>query len=315
VIHYTRYVLCGLAKDGFNGSMLDLGDKFAMVYRDDGPTRPDGKDDNVLRLRSCFVGHDYRVSNDRGPLITDNIDPRLFMWRDNLYMLTRWVEYPRVRDWRMELWPLQVAKSIPDGAVVDFGVYPDKRHFIFKDITGWPGGYHYKPKSEANWAPFVEDGALYFVHYPRPHRILQLDDDPPGPKSVYGRLRWITETDWTPPPGWLPDLRGSTPPIQLQDGTWLSTFHDHDASQTYRVGFYRFATGKPWRVVSASRSPVYDLKDAIVKRPWRYNVPNVFPLSLHLHGDLLRVAAGISGVQQVVDHFSLKDVMADMATV
>ena len=125
----------------------------------------------------------------------------------------------------------------------------------------------------------------------------------------------MVECDWVPPRGWSTDLRGSTPPAQLPDGTWLGTFHTHSLKHEYHTGFYRFSPRQPWLVLGASRTPVWGPEDSRIQKPWRYGIPNYFPMSLQVEGDLVRVAAGIAGTQVVVDHLSLDDILKDMAPI
>jgi hypothetical protein len=297
-VPYVRHIVQGLAPCGFNGALLPMNDKvkrFALVYRDDGKVTIHGGDTKGLGLRSCYLNNDYRVvSEDRAMSIPQNIDPRLIWWKDKPYMLSRYIG----QRWRIELWPLEIT----DDKIDVFDGWP---HWPFDKIGNWPG---YTMPHEVNWTPFVEDDKLFIVHYPRPHRILRVYDD--------GRIDRVTELDWCLPKGWLTDIRGSTPPVDLHDGTWLGTFHSHSPKHAYHTGFYRFKAHQPWLVISASRTPVYgpeDTQDA--PKPWRYWIANVFPSSMQIEGDLVRLCSGLSGVQVAIDHFSLKDILEDMVPI
>ena len=205
-----------------------------------------GNDNGVLKYRwlqdeewSDKSRSDW-IEPRRLPIIC-NDDPRLIYHGGRIYMSTNfwWGA------WEGNQIELRELTIDPAGNV--------RLHDVAKfrsDRPLWPG--YVKPKHEKNWAPFSHDGRLLYVYSINPHRILEVNLAT-GTASLIHETK-IDRDPWSIVGG--QGMRCNAPPVRLDDGTYLSTFHVRNLAGAYWTGFYRFAGEAPFQILSMSREPV-----------------------------------------------------------
>jgi hypothetical protein len=297
IVHYpnrkTRFtmsIIRGLPEHAYNSPVLPMGDgRFMGACRDQGEG-----------LWTYFLDHRYQLIGKPTPIpLHLNIDPRLTWWRGRIWMTTRY--YGEWDYWRQECWLLK-----PDGTLELEG--PEiLRRFCWMTVEDWPS---YTRRREANWAPFVHEDQLHYVHTFNPHRVLRVKES--GAVGLVSQEKFKPH-DWKI--SGTSEYRLSTPPAQLPEGCYLSTVHKkREGDWHYWTGFYIFEGLPPWRVISMSPEPMLHPKDAI--GPGMRHCPTlVFPVSLQVEGDLVRIGAGSNDSMSIVLHFSLRDVLASLKPV
>jgi predicted GH43/DUF377 family glycosyl hydrolase/predicted O-methyltransferase YrrM len=225
--------------DAFNGASITSQGKTLIVFR---TTR------DKPSLASCYVDRDLRVvpGTHRPIPLYRNADPRLIEFCGEAYLVTSYFGGGLARE-RVELRKMNLG---------DRGVEAVTDIAKFDHIAGDPA---YNKQREKNWAPFVHEDTLYFVHRLMPHRIVRYE-------PAARRVSLVSEAAWKLPKGWPPewhgDLRLSTNPVRLRDGTYLSTFHSSVPRVGYFSGFYRFNGSLPFRVLEVSLRPIITPADA-----------------------------------------------------
>jgi hypothetical protein len=229
---------------GFNGTEIHL---------------PNGNRLLIFRHEHGDRLHYLVTEADGGSLAGDlglsgNIDPRLTIFRGNVYLTTAFATRGHATC-QVELRTVHFdGESLhPILSVVG----------KFDTVHGWPG--YLKPRHEKNWAPFSQGGRFFFVHRIRPHRVLELEHGQGVVKLAY-------ESELGNVACWGPnvsscDLRSNAPPVQLTDGSFLSTYHFVLAGGYY-TGFYRFGGVPPFRPLSFT-TPLLTPDDA--EKPIRSN--------------------------------------------
>jgi predicted GH43/DUF377 family glycosyl hydrolase len=102
----------------------------------------------------------------------------------------------------------------------------------------------YKSRQK-NWIPFYDNKKLYFIVSINPHVICEYD------LKTNKLSDEKFKSDWNP--NWIYDekfFRGNTPPIKLNDNTYLNTFHTvfFDGGYAYYDnGFYVFESNPPFK--------------------------------------------------------------------
>jgi len=125
--------------------------------------------------------------------------------------------------------------------------------------TGHRIDYGQKKKPEKNWIPFTNEGKLYYVYKPIPHRILRCESD--GFCEKYAQttyeplMRLVREH-----PSW--DVRGSGQAVLVKDPEatptlprthYLGLLHVFDkGSGRYAHFAYRFSSGPPFEILQVS---------------------------------------------------------------
>lgn len=290
-IPFSTRILRNLGGGFFNAAILPRGENRYLIA-----ARTPWDD-----VHTGYIDRDYKVLTKlRNVGLHKNIDPRLTVWRDQVWMTTRF--YGDWDYWRLELWPLT------DDGQIDQPTFQKYGHFCFMDVQDWVG---YTRRRESNWTPFVEGGEFYYIHTFCPHRVLRLN---PERRTVH----LVKETPFTPIDWRIEDTQGyrlNAAPVLLPDGTYLGVIHlKMEERWSYFSGFYRFTQGPEWKVVAMSQVPVIRPEHAIGDAP-PSQPACVFPMSLQIEGDLLRVMAGSRDVNTLALHFSLKEVLGHMKPV
>jgi predicted GH43/DUF377 family glycosyl hydrolase len=147
-----------------------------------------------------------------------------------------------------------------------------------------------------------------------PHRIVALES--PGCSAItdvnsdaynlYGsRVRVVAETAivggrmsvWPFGP-----MRGGTPPVKLNESTYIGIFHSSSATlcdrgngmMTYSMGAYLFSSRPPFAISAISRRPIVGSGEGFYNTTWVHRGTNfvVFPGSVHVSDDVITVFYG-----------------------
>lgn len=212
----------GLVEDPVHGGYI-------CVYR------PDERS-----FTACRLTNDLRViPGTQRPLgITNCADPRLIWWKRQLLMV-----YSSHDTGTFKNECIRAAVLAEHYA----GVGPE---LMWKP----PEPFRVSMPGEArqkNWTPFIgQDNRLFLIASIRPHAVYELRE--PGCFA-----QPYCETEWDSP--WFHDefFRGNTPPVALQDGTFLGTFHTvakpSGKLHFYDNGCYVFDGKPPFRVLRCGR--------------------------------------------------------------
>lgn len=207
----------------FNPAIIPLYDSKICVYRKD--------EDSLV---ACILDENYQiVKNSIRPLRTPRAaDPRL-IWTPDDKLLMTYSTY----DTNMEKEYVvgQIIMDRKDGKFTDnnpFRISPE-------DIQA----------RQKNWIPFVANNIIYFISDINPHTVWILC----GYDSNSAKLMY--ETNWNSL--WFVNnqLRGSTNPVLLKDGNFLSTFHTSQLINSvhhYDNGCYLFSGKPPFNVIKCS---------------------------------------------------------------
>jgi predicted GH43/DUF377 family glycosyl hydrolase len=105
---------------------------------------------------------------------------------------------------------------------------------------------------QKNWVPFEHQGDIYFVGEIKPHTIYKLNN------FCDNQTELMYSLDWKPKWFSHAHMRGNTPPVLLDDDTFLGTFHTVETIggvHFYDNGFYTFKANPPFNAIkSASRT-------------------------------------------------------------
>lgn len=285
----------GLTHHGFNGSILPYKGGYLLAYRDDTEWRIQS-----VRLNSRFEVETPVVSMG----LYMNTDPRLFYWMDRVWMTTSYCGGPGPA--QIEAWPMTVepALNVDDDWMYNLGGY----HFKFTKVHDFPG---YQTRAEKNWAPFLYRNHLHYVYSWNPHRILRVSF-----RDKAAQLVASTPFDPLPMrPRDITEVRLSTPPVLLPDGTYLSTWHYRSRwFPDYYSGFYRFEGEPPWKVIDMSGAPVFTPGMAH-NTPQRYPMSCVFLSAMVVDGDVVTLSGGVNDTTVPIFTMSLKEILGSLRKV
>lgn len=149
---------------------------------------------------------------------------------------------------------------------------------------------HYEGRNfwEKNWGFFEHEAQLYAVYSISPHVILKIDGDKAVPA-------YETPTLATWPTG---ELRGSTPPMRVDDEYW-AFYHSSVARhlkgvpghRVYDVGLYTFNPSPPFRVRRITLEPFLTADQST--RPAGQSKSVVFPCGAICRGKDIVLSAGV----------------------
>lgn len=208
----------------FNGTIIRYNEeKIICVYRSD-----------EKHFVACYLDNKYNPIKDsfHKLKISKCADPRLIWLKNNSLLLT----YASVNN-------VSYDKEYICGMIImddkSAGKFIDGNEFRISSAS-----LHGRQK---NWMSFSKDGEIYFISSVCPHEIYHLSDDLVC-KKLY-------TTNWSSP--WLvkEHHRGSTNPIRLSDGNYLSTFHTsmkHEGRFHYDNGCYIFSGEPPFNVIKCA---------------------------------------------------------------
>jgi predicted GH43/DUF377 family glycosyl hydrolase len=211
-------------KGSFNGGIIDLGDKYLLVYRPD-----------EIQLTACFMDYEYNIipdSYNRFSLLFV-ADPRLILTPDNKVLMS----YSKYS-------PHNMNEHIDGNIIMDLNNSTDKI-FLGESIRISPPHLTGRQK---NWMPFTHDEKLYFIATVCPHHVYEVDWH--GKKESTPMWNTVWKNNW-----YLKEsLRGNTNAIRLDDGNYLCTFHTAqriDKCHFYDNGAYIFEGKPPFKPIFA----------------------------------------------------------------
>lgn len=285
----------GLTYHAFNGSILPYGKGYLLAYRDD----------TEWRIQSVHLDRDFRVQTPVTSMgLYMNTDPRLFYWQGRIWMTTSYCGGPGPA--QIEAWPMtpEPALNVDDDWLYQKGGY----NFKFTKVHDFPG---YQTRAEKNWAPFLYRNHLHYVYSFHPHRILRVSF---RDKSV----SLVATTQFEPlpiRPRDVTEVRLSTQPVMLADGSYLSTYHYRGRwFPEYYSGFYRFEGEPPWKVIDMSPAPVFTPGMAH-NTDQRYPMACVFLSSMVIEDDVVRISGGVNDTTVPIFTLSLKEILASLRKV
>lgn len=304
---FTKYRIDIGMRDAFNASWIDTRYGRLLVYR-----YGDKGDNGITSLYYCFLDDDWdRLNEKHGLLLNNRQDPRLLEKDGKFYLSVNTRQAldgkTSTKD-RMELYRLEV---LSDKMVVPhcFGQ--------FEIIENWDG---YKRVCEKNWVPFFNDGQMYYIYSLNPHRILKIDFKG-GSVSLVHKEGFVS-CAW--PEKYGKTLRLNTPPVLMNDGTYLGTFHTRFMTRNplppshYYTGFYRFSGKPPFEVLEVGKKPMILPTDAYQPNTrWNCMDLAIFPLGMEVDEDkeLVRMIGGDSDHYVIGMDLSLKDVLGSLVSV
>ncbi len=261
----AKVVRLPLPRGSFNAGLVELPTdgwaRYACVYR------PDEHSFHAMLLDETLQRHTAPV--DLG--LTNCADPRLIWHKGQLLMI-----YSSYDTGSFETECIRGAVIMENGNSFLRKVRPFR--------VSEPSGVRQK-----NWTPFEYEGELYLIGSTRPHAVYKLPE--------IGRVaHMFSETDWDTP--WFNQdfKRGNAPPVRLDDGNYLNTFHTvqrHGAMHYYDNGCYVFEGKPPFRVIrSANRT--YLPAEAAVEPHFRKagQIAVCFPVGAVRHGERLLISYG-----------------------
>lgn len=274
-----------LERGAFNGSMIELDDKYLLVYRP-----------HEYTFKACFLDSNFQVINYKHHPINLTVvaDPRLIKLPDQRILLS----YAS----------FEQNDYIASNIIMDL---EESEKIILTDkVRVSPEILHERQK---NWMPFVYEDKVYFIASVNPHILYEFDyDSKKSAKKVY-------HTEWKHPWAIRKTLRGNTNAVQLKDGNYLSVFHtamSKDGIIYYDNGAYIFEGKPPFRVLQCSKKTILPA-DAATEPHVRkaHEIKCVFPMSLILRGDRLLITYGDNDSCVKVLDTQLSDIMDTMVSV
>jgi FkbM family methyltransferase len=201
-------------------------------------------------------------------------DPRLFVFRDELYVSFTAYYHREGSQWtdvcyaRLERDSRATAVQLPDFGAEDgrnckSSCATGKWHVVEEFVPYYAG----RQPWEKNWGFFEHEGQLYAVYSIRPHRVLRIEGN---------RATLVAETD-VPFPAKSGLLHGGAPPV-FHRGEYYCFFHRrHGATheKAYTLDLYTFEGRPPFR--PSRYVPVPLLVPSLADRPSETTPHAVFP--------------------------------------
>lgn len=161
---------------------------------------------------------------------------------------------------------------------------------------------------QKNWMPFVADNRVYLTASIRPHLVYELTE--------IGRFATpVSESSWDSP--WFTDqlMRGNTNHVQLDDGTFLGTFHTVIRAETgmhyYDNGCYVFDAKPPFRVLRASPRTYLPAEAAVEPHFRKAGIIKVcFPVGMVREGQRLLISYGDNDSSVKILDTTVSDMLA-----
>lgn len=228
-------------KGSFNGSILPITkEKFLCVYRN-----------TEENFTSCFINRNFIVDPiSYNKMNFNNVgvtDPRLIKTSDNKVLMS----YSRHFENGQE--------AIAANIIMDLNESTSKIK-INQTLRISPAKLTDRQK---NWIPFVYENDVYFIATICPHQIYKIDLTGSKEAELVYHETW--KHTWFN----TNSLRGSTNPVLLKDGNYLSTFHTTTQikhTSFYDNGFYIFEGKPPFKPLYCGFRTFLRAEDAI--EPW-----------------------------------------------
>jgi hypothetical protein len=221
---------------------------------------------------------------------------------------------------------------------------PQTRH-EFTNIMDWP---EYIFKIEKNWLPWVHEGKFFYTYSLNPHVILEVDIEGDFSIKKIASTKWTTDSWWANQSWDDPIYRLNTPPVRIEDGTYLGTFHTlsyvtcapttteaeqfgpwptpwhkviipNNRVRAYWTGFYLFEGNYPYKVLKISKEPFVS-PSYIFPTDWPFQAPRFggnpfWPASMMIQKDTILLCGGSMDACCAFCCFSLKEVLQSLIPV
>jgi len=211
--------------------------KYVMVYRSD-----------ERKFVGCILNESFVPESDTYFRFRFNncADPRLIWHNNKLLMIYSCVNAITVEDLKKEYVSVAIIMDL------------DKSMNFVDEIS-----YRVSPVElglQKNWIPFKHDNKIYLIANICPHNIYELNIEEMELKHVH-KTHW--NNCWIYPQH---QLRGSTPPVLLDDGNYLGTFHTAvviDNKYYYDNGCYLFEGVPPFKVLKCGYKTFLPAESAV----------------------------------------------------
>lgn len=152
---------------------------------------------------------------------------------------------------------------------------------------------------EKNWAFFSCDDKLYFVYYPTPHGVWEVDLMGEKPTLVNFR-----EADNWKAADFMEHARGGSPPVRIGDEFYhfYHTQHRHGRGVAYQTGLYTFDAKPPWNIRRIIKGPLLGLV------PSKRDVDVIFVMSALRDRDRWNLSCGLLDQETVAISLRFDDV-------
>jgi predicted GH43/DUF377 family glycosyl hydrolase len=163
---------------------------------------------------------------------------------------------------------------------------------------------------QKNWVPFEYQGDIYFVGEIKPHTIYKLNNFSDNETELVYSLDW--ESKWFS----HAHMRGNTPPVLLNDDTFLGTFHTVETRggvHFYDNGFYTFKASPPFNVIkSASRTflPAEAACETYFRKHEQIVCP--FPIGMVIESDDIHISYGDNDSSVKIISTTINEVMFNL---
>lgn len=245
-------------RGSFNAGIVEFGDWYICVYRPD-----------ETRFIGCYLDKHFQpLGNSFFPFETRGCsDPRLVKYK-HLTLCT----YCALDKHETET---QWAKVIHDG-----GQFIDGGEFRLSPDDG---------SRQKNWMPFSLNGRLYFIASVSPHMVYEFDAANRVCEDVFQDV-------WQP--NWISNnrLRGNTNAVELDDGSFLGTFHTCERignTVYYDTGAYQFEGKPPFKVIRSASLPFLPAECATSEHFRKAGQVRVcFPIGMVRKGEQILISYG-----------------------
>ena len=252
IIMRSKQIFLPDCPDAYNPSLLQIDDKFLLIFR----YTPNQAIDWISCIGAVWLDDQFDPVSKPQLLTTrcsysrtesQSEDPRVFFYRGRIFIIFNDninIVNPSVIERRdmyiVELFMLGERFSLSSSLKL---VHQEKYN------TQW---------WQKNWAPFEWNDKLFFIYSIRPHRII-------SPNLMDGQCYFSYETTADIRWNWG-ELRGSSPPLDLGDGEYLSFFHSAIGALSdvslgverwhYFMGAYTFSSEPPFQVTKIIPFPL-----------------------------------------------------------
>ncbi len=255
--------------------------KIIMVYRE-----------NENNIKGCLLDRNYNIipNSFHNFNLTRSADPRLIWTPDGkLLMVYSYYEGPMESEH-------MVGMIIMDSNSESF-------------VTNKP--FRISPSTiktrQKNWIPFVNNGKIYLIASIFPHIVYELknySDD---------SCEQVFETIWSKK--WYNghQIRGNTPPVLLDNGTYLNTFHTVQTIGNihyYDNGCYIFSGKEPFNVMKCG-TKTYLPAESACERHFRKadSIICNFPVGMLIDGEKIIISYGDNDSSVKIMETTLKDML------
>ena len=252
-------------KGSFNAGLVDVGDKYLLVYRPD-----------EIELIACFLTYEYAVipnSFYKFKLIYV-ADPRLVITPDKKVLMS-YSRYSFNNN----------TENVEGNIIMDLN---KSNNDIFQGET-----ISISPKTigrQKNWMPFIHEEKLYFIAHVCPHVIYEVDWNGEKESAIVHIVNWRHN--------WFlnEELRGNTNAIMMEDGNYLCTFHTamrKESCSFYDNGAYIFEGKPPFKPLECGHR-TYLRAEAAREKHFRKTgvIVCTFPIGMTTKNDKLIISYG-----------------------